>query len=377
MSYEKSSLTPLTGDEIVRTTEIVMRDYADLRNRLERVWEYEPSLAVSANLTNPTTRALEELITKLEGGLETITVGTGQAAITCALLSILSSGSVVLLPDSVYGPVRLFADKQLSVLGVSARYYNPLSITDLREKICADSRMIWIESPGSLTFEVQDIEQIVALAHEHNLVTACDNTWATPLGLKPLSWGVDMSIHSLSKLISGSSEVFAGSITVQSKELYQRVKNTAVFFGHWLSPDDAHRVRVGAENLQERLRVQAQSAEVLTNFLQAQRNVAAVYAPFLSASPQQYLWKKYFTQHCGLFSFSLKGDVSSEALTRFLGALRYFRMSFGWGGPRSLLVPVRPTRTATQSPQNLLRVYTGMTDPDILISDLTNALEYL
>ncbi len=345
--------------KIVRRSEIVMKDLADLRQRAARVWEYEPDLAISANLANPTVHALEETLTRLEGGHRSVAVGTGQAAIVTAILSTVKSGERLLLPDSVYGPVRLLADNQLKALGIGVDYYTD----DLEAKITPQTKLIYLESPGSLTFEVQDLAAVAAIAREHDILTAIDNTWSTPLCCQPLRHGIDMVIHSLSKLAAGNGEIFGGAVVVSTPELYKAVKDTAVFLGHWLSPDDAAAIAAGLETLPQRLAVQADIARRMAERVAAHPKVKQVFAPFLPVSPEHARWQKYHSGHCGLFSFLIDGVVTEGQLDAFFRRLPGFSLSFGWGGPNALAVPVRPTRTVKPAPQgHMIRIYTGLTD---------------
>lgn len=365
------------GPEISRTTQIVMKDLADLRRRAAQVWEYDPALAISANLTNPTTLALEQKITAMEQGTQTIATGTGQAAIVTAILTAAVAGQNILLPDCVYGPVKLLAENQLKPLGIAAVYYDPTSLDDLRAKITPDTALIYLESPGSLTFEPQDIAAIAKVAREKGILTAMDNTWSTPLYCQPLTHGVDMVIHSLSKLAGGKSEVFGGSVTVVNHALYKRAKNMAAFLGHWLSPDDAAQIHSGLDTLPDRLAQQGKCAFALAQRLQLHPKIRAVFAPFLPDSQHHALWKKYHSGHCGLFSVALGDDIDDRHLDIFFKSLAHLSMSFGWGGPQSLIVPVRPGRSIHPAPKNMLRIYTGMADADTLAADIENALDRL
>lgn len=363
------------ASKIIRTTEIVMKDLADLRNRAEHVWDYNPDLAISANLTNPTVRELEDRISDAENGHYTITTQTGQAAIVAAIMAYVHTGQTLLLPDSVYGPVRLLAHNQLEPLGIKIVYYKPADLNDLQTKIDETAALIYLEIPGSLTFEMQDLKAIADLAKTHDIPTAIDNTWATPLGCNPLDHGIDMVIHSLSKLISGNSDVFAGSVTVNSENTYKLLKNTAVFLGHWLSPDDAARVMSGFDSLSDHRDSQFETAQKIVSMLKQRPEVDKVFAPFDKDFDGHDLWQRYCKGGCGLFSFSLKPEMGEEHLAVFFSSLANFDLSYGWGGKNNLAVPARGQRVLSEFPANLIRLYCCGDQANMLIDDIANALD--
>ncbi len=360
-----------------RSSEIIMSDLKDLRNRALKVWDYNPDLAISANLTNKTVRILEDKLTKMESGNFTVAVETGQAAISTVLFSFLKSGDHVLIPDNVYGPVKLLAENQLAAFNIDYTYYDPLDLKDLEYKITINTRMIYLESPGSLTFEVQDIAKIAQLAKQKNLITVVDNTYATPLNSNPLEYGIDICLHSLSKHITGNTGVFGGSLTVKEREHYKKIKNMAVFLGHWLSPDDALLTLNALPHLKGRLEHQHDTACKVINFLNTHPSIEKIYAPFLATSATYSTWNKFYKKGCGLFSVSLKPHYKEQDLEGFFNHLKVFKISYGWGGDNPLIVPGRTTRSLSKFPPHLIRIYCGMAKPNILIDDLEQALSGL
>ncbi len=355
---------------ITRSTHIFFKDLHDYQNRRRRVWDYDPSLAVSANLANPTVQELEKAIADRERGQYTIAVGTGQAAIVTALMAFAKSGQPVLLPDNVYGPVRMFCDNHLKPLGLSIQYYDPAG--DPGDMPAG--AVLYIETPGSQTFELCNMDALLKTARQRNATTIIDNTWGTFVGCRPLEMGADIVLHSLSKIISGEGEVFGGCLTTNNPVLYKTVKNAAVFLGHWLSPDDAYRILQGMASLNDRLAMQNETAQDVIACLRSQPEVQQLFVPQMDDD-----FNRCFTTGSPLFSFTLKNDIDERKLNRFLSSLKIFRMSLGWGGPNSLIVPVAPYRTIRPVPDHavMLRAYIGREASSDLANDLQNAFEKL
>lgn len=367
----------MTEQKPHRSSEVIFKDLADMRDRAAKVWEYLPDRAISANLTNETVRQLEQKLAAMEKGQHAIAVGTGQAAIVTVLLSCVKPGKKLLLPDNVYGPARLFADRQMKGWGIETIYYDPADLADIERKLSPETALVYLESPGTQTFEVQDISAIAKLAQARGILTAIDNTWSTPLFCNPIEHGIDIVIHSLSKLISGQGEIFGGAIIVKDRTLYTQFKDMQVFLGHWLSPDDAVMIMQNIETLPERLKQQQASAEKIAAFLKTQKHVTSVLAPFDADFSSHDLWKKYHTGAAGLFAFTLDAHFGEEKLAAFIDSLKLFRMGSGWGGGRSLVIPSKPARLFKQAPPNLIRIYIGREDPHDLINDLRQSFETL
>lgn len=368
---EATKITP------VRTTELVMHNLEEIRYRSAHAVDFEPNTAVSANAANATVEILEKKIAEMEAGRHAIAVESGQAAIVTTLLGVLKAGDHVLLPDSVYGPVRTLAQKYLEPLGITSSFYDPDDVRDMESKISAQTKLIYLESPGSLTFETQDIAAIADIAKKRGVLTAIDNTWATPVGSNPLTHGIDIVIHSLSKLAAGSSQVFAGAIAVNDSALHKQLKTMALFLGHWLSPDDAVAVRQGLDTLPQRLTAQQESLEAVVSWLKTNPYVDKVFAPSDPDNATHSLWKKYHGSASSLFSFSLKEPMNEQALAAFMDSFSTLKLSFGWGGPNSLIVPVHPVRTIHDAPKNLIRMYVGREPVQEILDDLTKGFQRL
>ena len=332
---------------------------------------------------SPTQWALAEALTALEPGAHgTLLYPSGVAAITGALLSVLSPGDVLLMTDSAYDPSRSFADGFLKRFGIETRYYDPQIAGGISSLICDRTRAILMESPGSLTFEVQDVPAIcqAARAANRDIALLIDNTWATGLFLPALALGADISIMACTKYIVGHSDVMLGSVTA-TEAFYPRLRHTAQALGHVVSPDDAWLALRGLRTLDVRLRQHQTSALKIAHWLAQQPQVARVLHPALPSCPGHDLWQRDFTGSSGLFSFVLNGG-SDAARAALIDALTLFGIGYSWGGFESLAIPVDPARcrSATSWPPAgdanplVVRLHIGLEDPDDLIADLAKGL---
>ena len=323
---------------------------------------------------SPTQWSLAEALTEMEPGAHgTMLYPSGVAAIACALLSVLKAGDVLLMTDNAYDPSRSLADGFLKRFGVETRYFDPLT-TDYETLFCDRTKAILLESPGSLTFEVQDIPAICAAAKKRDVVTLLDNTWATSYFHTALDKGIDMTILSCTKYIVGHSDVMMGSVTTHAK-YWTRLRQTAQQLGQTVSPDDAYLASRGLRTLSVRMKAHAASALQIAKWLQTQPDVAAVYHPALPECPGHAIWKRDFTGASGLFSFIHKGDAATGAA--FVDALDLFGIGYSWGGFESLALPVQPEKyrsaVAWEKDGTLIRLQIGLEDTDDLIADLSQA----
>ena len=327
----------------------------------------------------PTIWSLAEALTELEAGAAgTLLLPSGAAAVAFALISVLEPGDELLMVDSVYGPTRHFCDLALKRYGIGTRYYDPLaSAEEMRALLSETTRVIFMESPGSLTFEVQDVPGICALARQHGIVTLLDNTWATPLFFEALAHGVDLSILACTKYIAGHADVMLGSVTTND-EYWEKLSKTSRLYGQCVSPDDAYLAARGLRTLGVRLRRHEDSAIKIARWLLDQAQVADVLHPALKDSPGHALWKRDFTGSSGLFSIVLK-DADDAAASRFVESLELFGIGYSWGGFESLALPVHPERlrTVSRHPSSgaMVRLHIGLEDPDDLIADLAEGLK--
>ncbi len=325
----------------------------------------------------PTQWSLAEALTEMEpGAAGTMLFSSGVAAVTTALLSILKPGDHLLMTDSAYDPTRIFCDGFLADWGVSTTYYDPLVGGDIASLFTDRTRVIFLESPGSLTFEVQDIPAIVAVAKPRGIITMADNTWATPLFLKPLSLGVDMSILACTKYIVGHSDVMIGSVSANDA-CWPALRKTAQALGQYVSPDDAWLASRGLRTLDVRMQRHQESALKIALWLDAQPEVARVLHPALPSCPGHALWQRDFEGSAGLFTFILDGgdDVARAAL---IDGLDLFGIGYSWGGFESLAIPANPARIRTATSWHAegpaVRLQIGLEDVDDLIADLALGL---
>ena len=321
--------------------------------------------------------ALADALTELEAGAAgTALYSSGLAAITTAILALLSPGEELLVPDNVYGPTRRFCDTILKRLGISTRYYDPLIGAGIAELIDKGTRAILLESPGSLTMEVQDVPGICAVARERGIVTLLDNTWATPLFFPALAAGIEVSILAATKYVGGHADVLLGSVTATADH-FDRIQRTGWDLGHSVSPDDAWLGSRGLRTMAVRLKQHEESALKVAQWLKEQPQVGLVLHPALPDCPGHEYWKRDYKGSSGLFAFELTGG-SSQARAALVEGLELFGIGYSWGGYESLAIPVDPYRTVTKPPApNLVRLHIGLEDADDLIDDLTAALARL
>lgn len=318
----------------------------------------------------PTTFALEDAVTALEGGYRSIAVSSGLAAITVTLLAFLRAGDHLLMVDSVYGPVRSFCDKMLAGLGIETSYYDPLA--DPAPLIRPNTRLLYLESPGSLTFEVQDVPRAAAAARAAGIVSVIDNTWSAGLYLKPLQMGVDVSIQAATKYIVGHSDVMMGLI-ITNQEQFLRIKRASSFLGSAPGPDDCYLALRGLRTLSVRLARHEQTGLAVARWLEQQPEVTRVLHPAFASCPGHDIWRRDFTGSNGLVACVLS-PVHKPALAAMLDGMQLFRMGFSWGGYESLIIPFDPrgVRTATPwpDPGPCLRLHCGLENEADLIADL-------
>jgi cystathionine beta-lyase len=324
----------------------------------------------------PTQWSLAEALTEIEpGAAGTVLVETGLAAVTAALMAVLSAGDELLMVDSAYLPTRRFCDGQLKRFGIATRYYDPLASADeLASLLTGKTRAICLESPGSQTFEVQDVPGIAAMARQRGIVTLLDNTWATPILFPAIANGVDIAITALSKYAGGHSDLLLGAISANS-QWFDRVQRTVFDFGHAAAPDDAWLTARGLRTLGVRLKRHEESALAVAGWLAGHSKVARVLHPAFESCPGHELWKRDFSGSSGLFSFALRGG-DGAARDALIDRLSLFGIGYSWGGFESLAVPADPVRTAT-APQwggPLVRLHVGLEEPQDLIDDLAAAL---
>ncbi len=323
----------------------------------------------------PTTFAFENAMAELEGGHRAIATASGVAAISAVLLAFLQRGDHVLVVDTVYEPVRRFCTRMLSRMGIETSYYDPAAGAGIAALIRPETRLIYLESPGSGTFDVLDLAAIVAVAKARGIRTAIDNTWATPLLLRPLEHGIDVSIHAATKYIVGHSDAMLGVVTTNA-ETYDAVRRATQDLGACAGIEECNLGLRGLRTLEVRLRQHEASALTLARWLADQPQIARVLHPALPSCPGHEFWQRDFDGAAGLFSVEL-ATRDPQAARAFLDALQHFRIGFSWGGYESLVLPMHPDSRALGRWKDLgavVRLQIGLENPADLRADLEQAL---
>ncbi|MEM7190833.1 MAG: cystathionine beta-lyase [Pseudomonadota bacterium] len=328
----------------------------------------------------PTSRAFEEVVTELEGGHAAVSASSGLSAIALALDSFTKAGDHVLIADSVYAPTRNFCDKVLSRRGVVIEYYDPLVGADIDRLVRPETSLIFMESPGSLTFEIQDVPAIASVARRRGIVTIIDNTWATPLFFKPFEHGVDVSLHAATKYMVGHADAMLGVVVCATQDHFLTVKKNAHVQGICAGPDDLYLGQRGLRSMAVRLRHHEQAALEVARWLRSRPEVDRVLHPALPDDPGHALWSRDFTGSCGLFSFVLK-PFDRAAVNRMVDHMDLFGIGFSWGGFESLITPQDPSTsrsvTRWEAAGPLVRLHIGLEDIEDLKADLEAGLRRL
>lgn len=327
----------------------------------------------------PTTFALEEAVAEIEGGDRAIAVGSGLGAIASTLLALTETGDHLLVADTVYGPARRVCNELLGKFGVETTFYDPMIGADIAALIRPNTRLVYMEAPGTATFEVQDVPAITAAAHDRGALAITDNTWASPLYFKPFEHGVDVSISAATKYISGHSDVMSGLI-VTTEEIYPRIRPLSVLHGGCAGPDDCYLSLRGLRTLAVRMPRHQENALILARWLQDRPEIERVMHPALPGHPGHDIWKRDFHGSTGLFGAVLK-PLPDAALAAFLETADLFNMGASWGGYESLMIPIDVsdyrTVTSWDVAGQTLRLHAGLEDPDDLIADLERAFNAL
>jgi cystathionine beta-lyase len=327
----------------------------------------------------PVTLSFEEAVARLENGYRAIATASGVAAITGVFLAFLNQGDHVLVPDTVYDPARRLCTRMLSRMGIETTFYDPTIGAEIETLIKPNTRFIYMESPGSGTFEIQDVPAIVAVAKKHDIRTAIDSTWGTPLYFKPMDMGVDASIHAATKYIVGHSDAMLGVVTTTEK-CFPAIRAALQDTGACAGSEEANLGLRGLRTLDVRLARHQENAIKVARFLEGRPEVARVLFPALPSAQGHDLWKRDFTGACGLFSLELKPLAAGLDAGAFTDALHHFKIGFSWGGFESLVLPAHPEKRTVrvwdgQGP--LIRLHIGLEDADDLIADLGGALDGL
>jgi len=362
---------------VQRGSTVLHADVADMRERVLRAARGDDTGPVTYGLHGtPTHRAFLDAMTALEGGDRTWAVPSGLSACTSAILAFVGQGDHVLVPDSAYGPTRSFCTGTLARYGVATTFYDPRAGAEIAALLRPATRLLFIESPGSHTFEIQDIALLTGIARAHGAVSVADNTWATPLYCRPIELGADVSVHAVTKYIGGHADLLLGTITCNAATapaMRAFIRST----GLAASPDDCWVALRGLRTLEARLQRHRATAERLIEWLLLQPEVARVLYPPLAADPGHALWQRDFSGACGLFGVAFQAQIPVAAVNALVDGMRLFGRGYSWGGFESLLIPSRAERSlgAARLPDGLIRISAGMEDPADLIADLQEGFD--
>ena len=323
-----------------------------------------------------TSFAFSDAMTELEGGAGCALYPSGTAAITNAILSFVESGDHLLMVDTAYEPTRDFCDKVLTKLGIETTYYDPLIGEGITELIQENTKVLFLESPGSITMEVQDVPTLARIAHEQDCIVMLDNTWASPINFQPFEHGVDISIQAATKYVVGHSDVMLGTATATATH-WPQLRENSYLMGQCTSPDDLYLAMRGIRTLGVRLKQHQENALVVARYIDAREDVDVVLHPAFDSCPGHQYFERDFLGSNGLFSFVFKGG-NQQALNAFLEGMKHFKMGYSWGGFESLVIGVNNVqglRTATKWPYKapLVRLHIGLEDVEDLIDDLEQA----
>ncbi len=334
-----------------------------------------------------TTIELENILKKLEGAFHVFLTGTGFGGVALALMSLCRPGDEILVSDNVYGPTKEISQKLLKEFNIIAKFYNPDSFDDLQRKISKKTKMILVENPGSNTFEFQDLKKIVNVAKKKNIFTFLDNTWGTPLYLKPLNLGFDMSFSSATKYFSGHSDAMGGSLAV-NKKVFKKIMFFYKLSGYRMSADEAYLIIRGLRTLDTRLKQHFENTKFVINFLKKQKKIKEILYPHQPSSKNYKLWKKYYSGATGLFSIVIKSKKKSSVI-KFINSLELFGIGYSWGGFESLAI-LQELRFSTKDEyikgrnfyrfkknEHIVRLHIGLEDPKDLVDDLKKSLKFI
>ncbi len=327
-----------------------------------------------------TTHILQKILTKLEESYHVFTTPTGFGSVFLAIFSIMRPNDEMLVADPVYSPTRLLTQDYLKEFNIKTIFYNPHDLKTLQDNINKKTKLIFVENPGSNSFEFQDLGKIISIAKKNKIVTAIDNTWATPYYFKPIKFGFDMSIVSATKYYSGHSDVMGGSLAV-NKKVFNRVKAAEKITGLRLGPDDAYLITRGLRTLDIRLDRHRENAKKVAGFLSRNKKIKLLY-PYKKNSYNFRMWKKYYSGASGLMGLKIKAK-NVNSIKKFVNSLKLFGYGYSWGGFESLVLHQEFRETGKRrylnlaKDEHLVRLHIGLEDPNDLIADIRQALRHL
>ena len=385
-TYLKTSAKDYTyrsvNPPVVRASTVLFKTMQELRKHQKDIaaqkdvahWDY-------GRQGTQTTVQLQKMLRGLEEAYQVFLTQTGFSAVVLAIMSICRPGDEIVISDGVYRPTQKLTDDLLKEFNVKSVWYNPNNFEDLKNKITKKTKLIYVENPGSNTFEMQDLGKVVSLAKSKNIFTAIDNTWATAYFFKPLKLGFDMAITSATKYYSGHSDVMGGTVAV-NKKVYKKVWWYNHLSGYRLSPDDAYLIIRGLRTLDIRMDKHQGNTKKVINFLKTQKKITKILYPHKTSSKEFKLWKKYYSGASGLLSLIIKSN-SKNSVYKFVNKLELFGIGYSWGGFESLAVYTDPVELGNrryfklEKNEHLVRLHIGLEDPKDLIDDLRSSLKFI
>ncbi len=366
---------------IVRASTIIFKSMQDIRKMQNKAKKNPTGGHFDyGRQGTSTTHILQQILSKLEESYFTFLTPTGFGAVFLAIFSVTRPGDEIIVADPVYSPTRLLSQDFLKEFNIKTTFYDPHDLKTLEKSITKKTKLIFVENPGSNTFEFQDLGKIISIAKKNKILTAIDNTWGTPYFLKPMKLGFDMSIVSATKYYSGHSDVMGGSLAV-NKKVFAKVKAAERVTGLRLGPDDAYLITRGLRTLDVRLDRHRENAKKVAYFLSQFKNIKLLY-PYKKDSYNFRMWKKYYSGASGLMGIRIKSK-SEKSVIKFVNNLRLFGHGYSWGGFESLAlhqnIREQGNRSYLKLPKNehLVRLHIGLEDPSDLIADIKQSLKHL
>ena len=381
-SAEKDKISRSANPAIVRASTIYFKTIQEMRKHQKNIsqgkkvthWDY-------GRQGSQTTIKLQNILRELEQAYDVFLTQTGFGAVALAVMSICRPGDEIVISDCVYRPTQKLTNQLLDEFKIRSIWYNPNSFEDLKSKITKKTKLIYVENPGSNTFEFQDLGKIVALARKKKIYTAIDNTWGTAYFIKPIKLGFDLSITSATKYYSGHSDVMGGTLAV-SKRVYKKVWWYNHVSGHRLSADDAYLIIRGIRTLDLRLEKHQANTKKVIKWLSKQKKIAKILYPYKTSSINYKLWKKYYSGASGLLGMIIKSR-SKSSVYKFINSLEFFGIGYSWGGYSSLVVYNDPVEMGErrffkiEKNHHLIRLHIGLEDSVDLINDLKKSLRFV
>jgi len=369
--YHSRSINP----PIVRASTILFKSHQEIRKAQK---QKQISYGREGTIT---TSKLQNLLKNLEKAYHVFLTATGFGAINLAIFSLVRPGDEILVSDSVYSPTRLLTGDFIKEFQIKTIFYNPNNIKDLEKKVSKKTKLIFVENPGSNTFEFQDLKKIISISKKKKLFTIIDNTWGTPYFIQPLNIGFDMSVVAATKYYSGHSDVMGGTLAV-NKRVFKYVEKYNKVSGHRLSPDDAYLIIRGLRTLDVRLERHQENTKKVVSFLSKQKKIKEVLYPYKKSSKRYKMWKKYYSGASGLLGLLIKSKNKKNVI-KFVNSLKLFGMGYSWGGFESLVLYQDIRELGKREFYNLkkdehvVRLHIGLEDPKDLINDLKKSLRFI